>query len=290
MRLIMERITYLDHKKLKMPTRKQDSHKGDYGRLLCVCGSAGMAGAAYLCAKAAYRSGAGLVEILTSEDNRIILQTLIPEAIVTTYDSSSPDLEKIGTAIRRADAIVAGCGLGKSDASQKILDCVLREKNAPTVLDADALNIISERKELLPLIKDTIITPHLMEMARLSKKTVSEISADVPYFCEKFAKEHRAICVLKCHETAVSEGKDKVYINMFGNSGMSTGGSGDVLAGVIGGILAQSKRGELSELDAAILGVHLHSKAGDIGAQRLGEYSLMASDIIDALPQVLKNI
>ena len=286
----MERITYLDHTKLKMPTRKQESHKGDYGRLLCVCGSAGMAGAAYLCAKAAYRSGAGLVEILTSEDNRIILQTLIPEAIVTAYDSASIDLEKLKASVSRADAIVAGCGLGKSEVSQKILECVLRKKNAPTLLDADALNIISERKELFTLIKDTVITPHIMEMSRLSKRTVTEIAADVPTFCEKFARENELICVLKCHESAVSEGKGKVYINKFGNSGMSTGGSGDVLAGIIGGILAQNKCGELSIFDAAVLGVYLHSRAGDDGAQRLGEYSLMASDIIDSLPRVIKSL
>ena len=289
----MKEITHLDHTNFKipsMPKRKQDSHKGDFGRLLCVCGSAGMAGAAYLCAKAAYRSGAGLVEILTVEDNRTILQVLLPEAIVTTYDSASVNLKAIISAVSRADAIVAGCGLGKSEASQRILECVLRHKNAPTLLDADALNIISERDELLPLIKGAIITPHLMEMSRLTKKTVAEIAANVPTGADSFAKENGVICVLKCHETAVSEGNGKAYINMFGNSGMATGGSGDVLAGIIGGILAQNKHGKLSFFDAAVLGVYLHSKAGDAGAEKLGEYSLMASDIIDCLPQAIASL
>ena len=272
----------------QMPKRKQDSHKGDFGRLLCVCGGPGMAGAAYLSAKAAYRCGAGLVEILTDEANRTILQTLIPEAIVTVYNSASVDLDTVTASVNRADAIVPGCGLGKSEAAQEILECLLRKRNAPTLLDADALNIISERNDLLSLIKGTIITPHLMEMSRLTKSTVSEIAADMPACAEIFAKENGTVCVLKCHNTAVADGSGRIYINRFGNSGMATGGSGDVLAGIIGGILAQNKRGELSEFEAAILGVYLHSKAGDIAAESLGEYSLMASDIIESLPKAIK--
>lgn len=289
----MEKLTLLDHKNFNippMPKRKSDSHKGDFGRLLCICGSAGMAGAAYLAAKAAYRSGAGLVEILTDSANRVILQTLIPEAIVTTHGTDPLEVSAIADAIRRADAIVAGCGLGKSEASRRIVEILLREKSAPTLLDADALNIISENEELLPLIKGCVITPHLMEFSRLTKKPLDKICANVPACAENFAKELGTVCVLKCHRTAVSDGLGRVYINRFGNSGMATGGSGDVLAGIIGGILAQNKHRELSELDAAILGVHLHAKAGDVGAQRLGEYSLMASDIIDNLPEAIAKL
>ena len=289
----MKESTYLDCTNFTvppMPKRKQDSHKGDFGRLLCVCGGVGMAGAAYLSAKAAYRCGAGLVEILTDEANRTILQTLIPEAIVTVYNSASVDLDSVALSVNRADAIVVGCGLGKGEAAQGILECILRKRNAPTLLDADALNIISERKDLLPLIKGAIITPHLMEMSRLTKSTVSEIAADVPACAEGFAEENGAVCVLKCHNTAVSDGSGRIYINMFGNSGMATGGSGDVLAGIIGGILAQNKRGELSNFEAAILGVYLHSRAGDVAAERVGEYSLMASDIIESLPQAINSL
>ena len=289
----MEKLTLLDHKNFNvppMPKRKSDSHKGDFGRLLCICGSAGMAGAAYLAAKAAYRCGAGLVEILTDSANRVILQTLIPEAIVTTYEADPLDTEIIKNAVRRADAVVAGCGLGKSEASRQIVETLLREKNAPTVLDADALNIISENEALLPLIKGCVITPHLKEFSRLTKIPLDEVAANVPACAESFAREHGAVCVLKCHRTAVSDGYGRVYINRFGNSGMATGGSGDVLAGIIGGITAQNKCRKLSELDAAILGVHLHAKAGDVGAQRLGEYSLMASDIIDNLPEAIAKL
>jgi NAD(P)H-hydrate epimerase len=289
----MKKVTYLEDTNFTMPAmpkRKQDSHKGDFGRLLCICGGVGMAGAAYLSAKAAYRCGAGLVEILTDEANRTILQTLIPEAIVTVYDSSEVDIDTVASSVRRADAIIAGCGLGKSEVAQKILECLLRKRNAPTLLDADALNIIAERNDLLPLIKGTIITPHLMEMSRLTKNPVSEISADVPTCAEDFAKVAATVCVLKCHNTAVADGSDRIYINRFGNSGMATGGSGDVLAGIIGGILAQNKRGELSNFEAAVLGVYLHSKAGDVAAESLGEYSLMASDIIDSLPKAITKL
>ena len=272
-----------------MPKRHAESNKGSYGRVLCVCGSVGMAGAAYLCASAALRTGAGLVEVLTPEENRIIIQTLLPEAIVSVYDKDSPSIEQIDACIARANAVVCGCGLGVGSASRALLGRVLRKVQVPTVLDADALNIISKNPTLLKYAANKIITPHPMEMSRLCAQDVSDINADRESVCSDFAESHSLICVLKGHRTVVSDGKS-VFINTSGNSGMATAGSGDVLAGIIGGILAQNTEGKLDMLQAASLGVYVHGLCGDAAAQKLGEYSVIASDIVANLPDVLKEI
>ena len=274
-----------------LPHRPKISNKGTFGKVCVIGGTVNMSGAAYFAAKAAYRTGAGLVEILTEENNRIILGTLIPEAIITTYKTGEFHSEKISLALERADALVIGCGLGKSDTAKKLLRFVLENKKneLPVVADADALNIISEEKELIDLIKGAVITPHFMEMSRLSGAKLSDISKNIAKAADSFAATHNIVCVLKCHNTAVADGNGKVYINRFGNSGMATGGSGDVLAGIIGGILAQNKRVGLTLFDAARLGVYLHSRAGDLAAKKLGEYSLMAGDIIRSLPEAIKE-
>ncbi|MBQ8817368.1 MAG: NAD(P)H-hydrate dehydratase [Clostridia bacterium] len=272
-----------------MPPRIADSNKGTYGRLLCVCGSVGMAGAAYLCAKAALRTGAGLVEILTPEENRIPLQTLLPEAIVTVYSADEPQAEIIDAALSRADAVAVGCGMGISRQSLFVLSRVLRTCTLPTVLDADALNLLSRNASLYKYAKGKIITPHPMEMSRLTGIKVDDITKDPLRVCREFANKHGIICVLKGHNTAVSDGTERIYVNNTGNSGMATAGSGDVLTGIIGGILAQNKSGRLTAFEVAALGVYLHGLCGDSAAASLGEYSVIASDIIACLPKILKN-
>lgn len=272
-----------------MPKRDVDSNKGTFGRVLCVCGSRGMAGAAFLCAKAALRTGAGLVEVLTPEENRTVLQTSLPEAIVSAYDASAPSQELISVAVKRADVIVCGCGLGISRESLFVLSHVLRLAHAPLLLDADALNLISRNPTLKKYARNAIITPHPGEMSRLIGVSISEITTDRIDICRRFAYENELICVLKGHRTAVSDG-NRVYINNSGNSGMATAGSGDVLAGIIGGILAQSKNTSLSKLEIASLGVYIHGLCGDMASAAMGEYSVIASDIIASLPKVLKNI
>lgn len=273
-----------------LPRRPAESNKGTFGRVLCVCGSKGMAGAAYLCAKATLRCGAGLVEIFTPEENRIVLQTLLPEAIVTTYDADEPQLHELERAVSRATAIVCGCGLGTSRQASSILGRVLRSSSVPTVLDADALNILSRNAALMKYAKGKIITPHLYEMSRLTRIDAEQIAAEATTVCQSFAQSHELVCVLKGHRTAVSDGGASVYINRSGNSGMSTAGAGDVLAGVIGGILAQNRDGALSEFQVASLGVYIHGLSGDAAAEMLGEYSVIASDIIDCLPKILKHV
>ncbi len=272
-----------------LPKRPDRSHKGTFGRLLCVCGSEGMAGAAFFSAAAAYRTGAGLVEILTCRENVSALQILIPEAIVTAYDADEPDAYVIRDCISRADAIVIGCGLGRSRTAAKILGAVLRGAQCPILLDADALNIISERRALLSLAKGAVITPHAGEMSRLAGIGTEDILASPASICHAFAREHSLICLLKDHKTAISCGDGEVYLNVTGNSGMSTGGSGDVLAGIIGALLAQRNHIGASNAELVRLGAYLHGLAGDLASNELGEYSLTASDIIRFLHEAIKH-
>lgn len=276
-----------------MPKREADGNKGAFGRILCVCGSEGMAGAAYLAAKAAYRSGAGLVEVLTHRVNLPIIQTLIPEAVVSVYDDDY-QRDTVLSCVERADAIVIGCGSSQSVLARNVLSDVLRTRgeNIPLVIDADALNLLSRNRSLLKYAKGAVITPHVAEMSRLCGRSIEEIKADKEQTAKDFAEKYSLVCVLKDHVSVVSDGGDEVYINKRGNSGMATGGSGDVLAGIIGAILCQaSKRSEkLDTLSLASLGVYIHSFAGDLAASEIGEYSVMASDIIESIPKVLKRV
>jgi len=238
---------------------------------------------------AALRTGAGLVEILTPEVNLPIIQTLIPEAIVSTYDENEPSAQDIEKAVKRADTIVCGCGLGVSRSSLFVLSRVLHMSSVPTVLDADALNLVSRNPSLLKYCSGKILTPHPAEMSRLIRKEVDDVVSDPDTAAYEFAKKHSLVCVLKGHNSRVSNGSESIYVNASGNSALATAGSGDVLAGIIASILAQGKNGDMPIFEAACLGVYIHGLCGDVCAIRHGEYSTIASDIIAALPEVLKK-
>ncbi|MBQ7384627.1 MAG: NAD(P)H-hydrate dehydratase [Clostridia bacterium] len=271
-------FSYTEADLASLPPRPTRSNKGSFGRVLCVCGSYGMAGAAYLCALGAYRTGAGLVEIFVPEENRIILQTLLPEAVLTVYDKNTPDTDLLQERLTACDAAVVGSGLGKSKTSLTLLKAVLKNTKVPTVIDADALNLIAEHPFLLKYAKGHIVTPHAGEMSRLTGLSIDEILNNTKSVAHQFAESNSLICVLKDHNTVVSDGTDKIYLNRSGNSGMATGGSGDVLAGVIASLLAQ-RHLSLSPFEAAAFGVYIHGLAGDRTAKSLGEYAVMATDI-----------
>ena len=271
-------FSYTDSDLLALPARPERSNKYTFGKLLCICGSYGMAGAAYLSALGAYRTGVGLVEIFAPEENRVILQTLIPEAVLKLYDQSSPNTDMLLEWVESCDAIVIGCGLGRSNASLSLLRTVLKHSKVPTVIDADALNLIAEHTVLTKYIEGKIITPHIKEMSRLCGLDADKILDNPKETAYAYAKAHGAICVLKDHQTVVSDGTERIYINKSGNSGMATGGSGDVLAGIIGALCAE-RHLSLSKFNAAALGVYIHGRAGDAAAEKLGEYRIMASDI-----------
>ncbi len=278
----------------RIPVRPAESNKGTFGRVLVIGGSPCMSGAAYFSAKAAYRMGAGLVQILTHCENRIILQTQLPEAILTTYDDPEAVGETIKEAIAKADVIVIGVGLGRSEQAKILLRMTFRNAEVPLIVDADALNILSENEEIWSLASaPLIITPHPLEMSRLCRLDLQILLRDRLQVAVDFAEKYALICVLKGHETIVTDGTEArgagdenyIYLNHSGNSGMATGGSGDVLTGVIAGLIAQ----KVPLFEAASLGVYIHGLAGDAAAERLGEYSVMASDIIESIPEIIKD-
>ena len=278
------------HGDISLPPRPSNSHKGTFGKVLCVCGSVGMCGAAYFAAKAAYRAGAGLVKILTVEENRPVLQGLIPEALVSVYDSTHPESRIIDEAVAWADVLVVGCGLGTSLAARSVLSYVLRSPQKPTVLDADALNLLSMHPALMARARGAILTPHLGEMSRLSGKDIETIAKDPQAEAYEFAKRTGTLCVLKGRRTVISDGGPRLFVNRSGNSGMATGGSGDVLAGLLGGLLSQEQNRSIDPLSLTAIAVYIHGTCGDLAAERLTEFSVMASDLLDAIPSALMGL
>ncbi len=281
---IRYRYTSLDGLSL-YPKRYPNSHKGTYGTLCVFAGSVGMAGAAYLSALAAYRTGVGLVKMITPEENRIIMQTMLPEAVLICYDPACPDLRKIEKAVANCDALVAGPGIGTTETAGQILSMLLSVFNGGcTVLDADALNLLAKSSSDLPT--DVIITPHPKEFSRLLNVCVAEVTTSPLTNAMAFAENHKVIALLKSARSVIADPKGDVRINLSGNHGMATAGSGDVLSGIIGALLAL----KLSSFDAASLGAYIHGKAGDIAAEKIGKPSLVASDIANSIADVLKKV
>lgn len=261
------------------------SHKGTFGRVLIVGGSPDMSGAAHLAAKAAYRAGAGLVEMLVPGENKTVHQILLPEAIITTYHEKNAATQ-MEAALCRADAVAIGMGLSQSNTAAALVEVALRDSSKPILFDADALNLIAARQELLALLyarhAPSVLTPHLSEMSRLSGKAVSLIAADMRKSAVDYASATGATVVLKDARTVIADG-EHAYLNTFGNNGMATGGSGDTLAGIIAAFLAAKEPAPL----AAAIGVLAHALAGDVAKEAHGAHGLMASDIIEGLSQVL---
>lgn len=266
-----------------LPERIACSNKGTYGRTLVVAGCEKMAGAAYFSGSAAYKMGTGLVKIITHKVNRDAIIQLLPESIIDFYDDMEED--SIEDELRWKDAMVIGPGLSTGERSQRLVKLFLERKGAGLqgriVVDADALNIISMNGQH-ELLQGTIITPHLGEMARLTGDTVEQIRKNPVQTAVCFARDHNCICVLKDARTIVTDG-EQVYINTTGNHGMATGGSGDVLAGIIAGLLAQN----MEDFQAAWLGTCIHGMAGDAAAKRLGAHSMTAGDILMGISEVL---
>ncbi len=287
----MQREEYikLDGRILKfLPVRRKRSHKGTYGKILCVAGSRNMAGAAYLCAYAAYRCGAGLVRVLTPEENRVILQSLLPEAVLTTFDTdaAASGIQKLLEALEWADAVAIGPGIGKESWAAEFVEAAFAECRKPLVVDADGINHLAGMKDRLGKYQGpVIVTPHVGEFSRLTGQSVSDILKNVPEQAARFTEKNGCICVLKDAPTAVADEKGRCWVNTTGNNGMSTGGSGDVLTGIIAGLLGQ----KLLPLQAALLGVWLHGRAGDLAAGTEGVYGLMARHLIEYLPGAMST-
>ena len=256
--------------------RHRQSHKGTYGHALLMAGAYGKMGAAILSAKACLRSGVGLLTTNVPKCGYEIIQIAVPESMCLTDEHQSiltrvPDLKAY-------DSIGIGPGIGKAALTVKMLKNLLEQKGPPLVLDADALNIIAENKALLKLLpNNTILTPHIKEFDRLvgtSQSTPERLKKQ-----QTFSKKHQCIIVLKDAYSCISSPEGKLYFNTSGNQGMATGGSGDVLTGIITGLLAQ----QYEPLSAAMIGVYFHGKAGDQVVKHRSYSSLIASDIIEHL-------
>ncbi len=267
-----------DAQKLR-PKRDGSGNKGSFGKVLLVAGNNRMAGAAILSAKAAYRSGAGMVKVITYEENRMIMQTAVAEALFGTP-------EELQTAMEWADVIAIGPGLGVGEQAKMLLTQVIRESRLPLVIDADGLNLLAEDtglwKELASQGKAgrfVVLTPHVGELARLMKQPVSVLKQNLAEYGVQLASMLHAVVVAKDARTVICRESGPVCLNIYGNSGMATAGSGDVLTGVIVALLAQG----MNAFDAAGIGVYLHARAGDRVAKEVGEYACMAGDIIRKL-------
>jgi hydroxyethylthiazole kinase-like uncharacterized protein yjeF len=276
----------------KVPLRPAYSNKGSFGKVLVVAGSRNMSGAAYLSALAAYRTGAGLVKIFTVEENRTILQSGLPEAIIATYDPEEADAgtETFKELLRKqcewASVIVLGPGLGRESYVKNLVEEVLTNAYVPIILDADGLGAIADNPDLTGYFTENIIvTPHLGEMARLTGSSIEAIKKNLIAAAREYADRFGITCVLKDAATIGALKDQRTYVNSSGNSAMAKAGAGDVLTGIIAGLLALG----LEESDAAALGVWLHGRAGDVVQDKYGGYSLLASQLTEEIHTILQE-
>lgn len=262
--------------------REKFSHKGNYGHAMLIAGSYGKIGAAVLAAKACLRSGVGLLTVHLPKCGYEIMQVTNPEAMVATDDDAHLISDEIMT--NTFSTIGIGPGIGTDEKTQKALHYILMQHKNPLVLDADALNIISLNKDWLDMIpENSILTPHPKEFERLAGKTNDDIARQALQM--DLSKKYRLVIIVKGAHTCITSPSGETYFNTTGNPGMAKGGSGDVLTGIITGLLAQG----YTSLDASLIGVFIHGLAGDIARDVIGETGMIAGDICDHLPAAFKQ-
>jgi NAD(P)H-hydrate epimerase len=272
----------------KLPPRPADSHKGRFGTVLIIAGSRGMAGAAALSGGSALRAGAGLVRVACPAGVQPTVASFEPSYMTYPLPEDDEGMIRLQPAIPvlqrligSADVLAVGPGLGQSDEIRGLIRWLIESTDRPLVIDADGLNALSTQVELLSgLTRPVILTPHPGEFARLVGTEIAEVQADREGNAARLAgRSESLVVVLKGAGTIVTDGR-RVYVNRTGNPGMATGGTGDVLTGVIAGLLGQ----KLAAFDAAQLGVYIHGLAGDIARDQNGVVGMIAGDVVDALP------
>ena len=282
-----------------VPSRPSASHKGTYGRVLVVAGSIGMTGAAALASAAALRAGAGLVTLAIPKSLNPILEGLLPEVMTLPLpetDAGSLSVSATSAILEFAEktksVLAIGPGISQHPDTVALVHELVRENreqglDRQMVVDADGLNALSQAPEVIPLLdREAVLTPHPGEMSRLTRTSISDLEADRICTAQQFASEHNLTLVFKGAPTVTGFPNGDVWINSTGNPGMATGGMGDVLTGIIAGLMAQ---GQASETSAA-LGVYIHGLAGDIAAETLGMHGLIASDVLKAVPQAISSL
>jgi len=279
-------MKYMDEQMIRtlLPVRERETHKGDYGKILLLCGSRGFTGAAALAAMGALRTGAGLVYLAVPESIYAIEAVKLTEPVVLPLPDKDgmlceACLAKIGELLPKMDAVLFGCGSGLGPGTEAVLEFLLKNAECPLVLDADGITLAAKHKDILRgRAWPTILTPHDGEFARLTPP-------ELPRKAQTMAVARELGCILlrKGHRTLITDG-ESCWENRTGNPGMATGGSGDVLAGIILSLLGQ----RVPPLPAAVAGAWLHGAAGDRAAARLGEYGLLPGDLVEELPRLLK--
>lgn len=268
-----------------LPDRDPWGHKGTFGKILLLCGSRGFTGAAYLAAMGALRTGAGLVFLGVPESIYAIEAVKLNEPVVFPLPDkdgklSEEAIPEIMARLPQMDAVLIGCGLGQSEGALAVVKAVLENAACPVIVDADGINVLSAHRDILRGRQyPTILTPHDGEFARIG----GCLTADRMESAAALARDLDCIVLLKGHRTCISDGRTG-YRNTTGNPGMAVGGSGDVLAGMIVSLLGQG----IAHLEAAACGAWLHGAAGDLCAEELGQYAMLPTDMLNALPRLLK--
>ena len=276
-----------------LPARPRDGHKGTFGTVVVLAGSQGFTGAAYLASMGAARSGAGIVRLLVAQSIYPILAEKCTEVIVGPVPEISPgvvghaSLSGILRGFAGADAGVIGPGLGRDASTRRLIEDLVPRVAAPLVLDADALNLLSEHRTILPRLSPQIVlTPHPAEFARLSGLETPAVQQDRRGIASRFAKVWNKVVVLKGAGTVIAAPDGRVTLNAIATPALASGGTGDVLAGVIAGLMGQ----KLPPFEAAVTGVHLHSLAGMDLEASLGQAGVLASDLLPQLPRVMERL
>lgn len=276
-----------------IPKRKANSHKGDYGHILILAGSAGLTGAAYLCSEAALLCGSGLVTLGIPKSLNIVMEMKLTEVMTKPLAEtkqlslSLKSYREIIKLIKKIDALAIGPGLSTNAQTQKLVIKLIASINKPFVLDADGINAVAKNLAILNKVNsELVITPHPGEMSRLTGLKIEEIQNNRKKIAQDFAAKHRLTLVLKGDKTIVANSKKEIYINNTGNPGMASGGCGDVLTGMIAAFLGQ----KIEPFIASKLAVYLHGFTGDLAAEEKSEISLRATDILDKLPQAIKSV
>ncbi len=273
--------------------RKQDSNKGLYGHVLAICGSVGKAGAAAMVGMAALRGGAGLVTVATPMTVLSTVAGFAPELMTEPMPETESGtlsilaVEKIRDLAKGKTVLAIGPGVSREKETSQVIRSIVERATVPVVLDADGLNAFEENRDLLRGKQHAlVVTPHPGEMARLTGMSVADIQKDRIVVARKYAKEHHAYVVLKGDHTVVAEPDGKVWINNTGNPGMSTGGTGDILTGLVAAMVAQHPNNIAM---AVIAAVHLHGLAGDVARDDVGEIPLIATDLLGAFPEAIRR-
>jgi len=276
----------------KIPERSKNSHKGDYGRILIIAGSRGMTGAAFLSAEGALLTGSGLVTAGIPESLNSIMEIKLTEVMTLPL----PETKEVSLSLKakpqilefseKCDAVAIGPGIGTNDETKKLVQELLEEIEKPIVLDADGINALGKNLEIIRNRKaETVITPHPGEMARLTGTNINEVQSKRKDIAKNAAELTGAVVCLKGHGTVVADPSGNVYVNETGNSGMATGGTGDILTGMIASFIGQ----KVDVQNAAISAVYLHGLAGDIAAEKKGQFSMRATDILNNIHEAFNK-